>query len=114
MVAGLEVPESGDDVEAVVDGLAAAAALSQYLPVFEPGDDVLDAGPDPAVHLVAVAADDPAGFVASRVVIVVMPRCPRSPRISWPVSMCATVARATVTLLRLPGQHRPASTTRRR
>ncbi|MDT5280774.1 MAG: hypothetical protein QOJ20_1969 [Mycobacterium sp.] len=66
MIAGLEVPESGDDVEAVVDGLAAAAALSQYLPVFEPGDDVFDAGPDPAVRLVAVVADDPAGLIASR------------------------------------------------
>jgi hypothetical protein len=66
LIAGLEVPESGDDVEAVVDGLAAAAALSQYLPVFEPGDDVFDAGPDPAVRLVAVVADDPAGLIASR------------------------------------------------
>jgi hypothetical protein len=40
--------------------------LSQYLPVLEPGDDVLDAGPDPAVHPVVVVADDAAGVVASR------------------------------------------------
>jgi hypothetical protein len=41
----LEVPESGDDVKAVVGGVAAAAALPQCLPVFEPVDDVFDAGP---------------------------------------------------------------------
>jgi hypothetical protein len=44
MIAGLEVPEFGDDLEAVVDGVAAAASLPQYLPVFEPVDDVFDAG----------------------------------------------------------------------
>ncbi len=44
--------------------MAAAAALPQYLPVFEPGDDVLDAGPDPAVCAVMVIADDAAGLVA--------------------------------------------------
>jgi hypothetical protein len=43
MVAGLEVPEFCEDLEAVVDRLAAAAALSQDLPVFEAGDDVFDA-----------------------------------------------------------------------
>jgi hypothetical protein len=40
--------------------------LPQYLPVFEPGDDVLDAGPDPAVHAVVVVVDDPADVVAAR------------------------------------------------
>jgi hypothetical protein len=58
----LEVPESGDDVEAVVDGVASAAALPQYLPVFEPGDDVFEAGPDPAVHPVMVVVDGPASL----------------------------------------------------
>jgi hypothetical protein len=38
-----KVPESGDDLEAVVNGLGAAAALPLYVPVFEPGDDVFDA-----------------------------------------------------------------------
>jgi hypothetical protein len=66
LLAGLEVPESGDDVEAVVDGVAAAAALPEDLPVLEPGDDVLDAGSDPAVCPVVVVVDDPAGVVASR------------------------------------------------
>jgi hypothetical protein len=65
LIVGLEVPESGDDVEGVVDGVAAASALPQYLPVLEPGDDVLAAGPDPAVHSVVLIADDPAGVVAS-------------------------------------------------
>jgi len=62
----LEVPESGDDVEAVVDGVASAAALLQYLPVFESGDDVLGAGPDPAVRPVVVVVDDLASAVSSR------------------------------------------------
>ena len=35
-------------------------------PVLEPGDDVLGAGFDPAVHPVVVVADDPAAVVASR------------------------------------------------
>jgi hypothetical protein len=35
----------GDDLEAVVDRLFAAAALPQYLPVLEPSDHVFDAGP---------------------------------------------------------------------
>ena len=68
---GLEVPESGDDVEVVVDGLAAAAALSEDLPVFEPGEDVLDADPDPTVRSVVLVVDDPACVVTSG---VVMPR----------------------------------------
>jgi hypothetical protein len=61
---GLEVPESGGDLGAVVDGLA-AAALARYLPV-RSGDDVFDAGCDPAVRPIVVIADDPAGVVASR------------------------------------------------
>jgi hypothetical protein len=55
----LEVPESGDDVEAVVDGLAVTSALSKDLPVFAPGDDVFDAGADTPVFPVVVVADDP-------------------------------------------------------
>ena len=40
--------------------------LRKYLPVFESGDDVFDAGPDPAVRPVVVMADDPAGVIATR------------------------------------------------
>jgi hypothetical protein len=58
LVVGFEVPKSGDDLKDVVDGLAAPSALPQYLPVFEPGEDVFDAGPDPAVRAVVVVADD--------------------------------------------------------
>jgi hypothetical protein len=61
----LEVSEFGDDVVAVVDGVASAAALAQDLPVFELGDDVFDARCDPAVRTVAVVVDDSAGVVAS-------------------------------------------------
>ncbi len=57
---------SGDDLEAVVDCVAAVPALAQYLPVFESGDYVFDAGPHPPVHPVVVVADDPAGVVATR------------------------------------------------
>jgi hypothetical protein len=46
---GLEVPESSDDLKAVVDRFAAAAALPQYLPVFEPRYDVFDECPDVTV-----------------------------------------------------------------
>jgi hypothetical protein len=49
LIAGVEVPESGDVVEAVVGGIAAAAALPQYLPVLEQGDELLDAGLDRSV-----------------------------------------------------------------
>jgi len=63
LIVGLEVPESCDDLEAVVDGLATAAALTQDVPVFEAGDDVLDAGADAAVFGVMVVVDDPAGVV---------------------------------------------------
>jgi hypothetical protein len=55
----LEVPESGDGVEAVVDGLAASSALPKDLPVFAPGDDVFDAGADTPVFPLVVVADDP-------------------------------------------------------
>jgi len=48
--------ESSDDLKAVVDGVAAAAALTQYLPVFESGDDVFDTGSDVPVAPVVVVA----------------------------------------------------------
>ena len=35
-----------NDLEAVVDGVAAAAALSKDLPILDPGDDMLDASAD--------------------------------------------------------------------
>ena len=63
----LVVPEFGDDVEAVVDGVAPARALAEDLPVFESCDDVLDACFDPAVRPIVVVVDDSAGVVASRV-----------------------------------------------
>ena len=50
----------------MVEGVASAAALTQYLPVFEPGDDVFDTGPDVLVCTVVVVADDPAGLVGQR------------------------------------------------
>jgi hypothetical protein len=62
----LRVPESGDDLEAVVDGLAAAAALPQYLPVLESSDDVLDAGPNAAVRPLVVVIDGATSLVAAR------------------------------------------------
>jgi hypothetical protein len=46
--------------------MAAAAALPQCLRVFDSGDDVLDAGCDPAVCLVVVVVAYAAGVVASR------------------------------------------------
>jgi len=45
----------------VVEGVASAAALTQYLPVFEPGDDVFDTGPDVLVCTVVVFTGLPAG-----------------------------------------------------
>ena len=62
----LEVRESGDDVEAVVDGVVPARALAEDLPVFESCGDVLDACSDPAVRPIVVVVDDWAGVVASR------------------------------------------------
>lgn len=58
MPVGFEIPESSDDLEGVVDGLGAGTALSQWLPVFESGDDVFDAGSDSAVCAVVVTEDD--------------------------------------------------------
>jgi hypothetical protein len=54
----LQVPESGDDVKAVGGGVAAAAVLPQYLPVFGPGDDVFNGGRYSMVCSVVVVADD--------------------------------------------------------
>jgi hypothetical protein len=55
-----------DDLEAVVDGGTAAAALAEYLPVFEPGVPMFDACSDPAVDPPGLIADDAAGRVAPR------------------------------------------------
>jgi hypothetical protein len=66
LLVGLEVPESGDDSMGLVDGVAAAAALTQNLPVFESGDHVLDAGCDPAVLPAMVVGHGASGLVASR------------------------------------------------
>jgi hypothetical protein len=76
----IEIPECGDDLEAVLDWLRAAAALPQDLPVVESGDDVFDVGPDPVVCPVVIFADDLAGVVAPGCVIDAMPRSPPSPR----------------------------------
>lgn len=51
-----EVPESGDDLDAVVDGVAAAAALTEDLPVFEAADDVFDAGAEATVWRATMAS----------------------------------------------------------
>jgi len=40
--------------------------VPQYLRVLEPGEDVFDAGSDPAVRPVVLVADDRAGVVAVR------------------------------------------------
>ena len=61
-------------MEAVVFGLSAAATLPQDLPVFEPGDDVFDAGADAAVGSVEVVVDDAPGVVGAGVVMVSMPQ----------------------------------------
>jgi hypothetical protein len=63
-------------LDAVVDGVATAAALPPCLPVFEPGDDVLDAGSDSTVDSPVLVADGAAGAVAPRRgdVGVVVPR----------------------------------------
>jgi hypothetical protein len=74
LIEGLEVPEFGDDVEGVVDGVAAAPVLPQYLPVFESGNDMLDAGSDPAVLSVVVVADDRPVLSRVGVVMVSTPR----------------------------------------
>jgi hypothetical protein len=59
-----EVPDASDEFEAVVDGLAAPAALMQYLPVFEPGDVVFDAGPDASMRSPVLVAGGAAGLLA--------------------------------------------------
>jgi len=53
-------------LKAVVDGLAASAALPQYLAVFESGDDMFDAGPYSTVRSVVVVVDCAAGLVGPR------------------------------------------------
>jgi hypothetical protein len=73
LVGGLEVPEFGDDVEAVVDGVAASAALPQYLAVAEPGHDLLDVSPDSVVHPVGVAGMVRPEWSRGGVLIEVMP-----------------------------------------
>jgi len=45
-------------------GWPRAAALLEYLAVFESGDDVFDAGSEAPVGLVVAVVDDPAGLVA--------------------------------------------------
>jgi hypothetical protein len=66
LAAGGEVPEPGYDLEDVVDGVAAAAALMEYLPVFEAGDHVLDAGFDASVCPAVVATDGAPVAIALR------------------------------------------------
>jgi hypothetical protein len=51
-------------LEGVVDGVAASAALAEYLPVFASGDDEFDACCDIAVSPVAVVADEAAGAIS--------------------------------------------------
>jgi hypothetical protein len=61
------VPESDDDLEGAVGGVAASAASAasaEYLPVFESGDDEFDACCDTAVSPVAVVADETAGAIS--------------------------------------------------
>jgi hypothetical protein len=43
----LEVPQSGDDLEAVVDRVAAATALAEHPRVFDSGHDLFDVGCGP-------------------------------------------------------------------
>jgi len=47
--------------------VAAAAALSWCLPVFESAENVLDVGPDLVVRPVVVVTDDRPGSVSARV-----------------------------------------------
>jgi hypothetical protein len=88
----------------VVDAVAPSAALTEYLPVVEPGDKVFDRGSNAAVKPVVAVADDAAGVVASwggdRQDAAIAPVAERGPS-----SRCATVWRATMTSWRLPGQH---------
>lgn len=74
MSAAFEVPESGDDVKAVIDCFTTTAALSQDLPVLDPGDGVFYAGTDASVSAVVVVVDDPAVGSSAGPVMVVIPR----------------------------------------
>jgi hypothetical protein len=98
---GLEVPQAGDDLQAVVDGVASPAALLEDLPVFESGDDMFDAGSDAPVASVATVLNDTAGRVAAFAGDGVDAAEPPSPRIVCPLSRSwARVRRATMTSLR--------------
>jgi hypothetical protein len=57
----------------VVDGVAVAVVLPQFLSVVERRDEMFDACPDPAVRPVVVIADGPPGGVAQGVMLG-MPR----------------------------------------
>jgi hypothetical protein len=65
LAVAFEVPESGDDLRRWLMALP-ATALTKDLPVFEPGDDMFDAGTNAAVVSRVVVVDDAAGFVAAR------------------------------------------------
>ncbi len=86
---GLQVPKSGDDLKAVVNGVAASSvngvaassALWKDLPVLDPGNDVLDAGADASVRPVVVVAEDAPSGPRHGLVMVVIPRYRPSPRI---------------------------------
>nr|WP_237074077.1 hypothetical protein [Mycobacteroides abscessus] len=53
-------------MDVVVDGVAAVAALTEDLPVFEAGDDVFDAGAVASVCLVVGVVDDASVGSAAR------------------------------------------------
>lgn len=54
----IQVRESGDNLEAVADGTASSAALSEDLPVLDPSDGWFDAGAEALVGSVVVVVDD--------------------------------------------------------
>jgi hypothetical protein len=60
--------------------MAAAAALSQDLPILDPGDDVFNVGADAPVGLVVVVVDGATSGRRRGPVMVSMPRYPPSPR----------------------------------
>jgi hypothetical protein len=109
----LEVREFGDDVGAVVDGVAAAAALSKDLPVFESGVDVFGAGADPAVSLAVVVVHGAACVVAAGC----GDRCDGAVAAitehDWSLEGVGHCV-ATMTSLRLPRQHGLTAMTLRR
>jgi hypothetical protein len=87
--------------------------LAQYLPVFESGDDVFGTGTESGVCPVVVVADDPASYFAARggdrrdaAVSAVAEN-------NAAIEQFGTVWQATMTWLRLPGQHWLATRTRR-